>query len=154
MCKGARPGKVLLYQSVGFLAIIAVCMLDELVGLSSLLLGDQPFISDFRGSILKATLIFGVWLLVSGSTRRVLEHIKYLEAFMKVCAWCRRIEHNGEWMPMEQFFEQGFDTPTSHGICQECLEKTKASIEQARQTKAEAEEQPVPCPSPATNGSN
>jgi len=37
MFKEARPTKVLLYQSIGFLAIIALCMLDELIGLSSLL---------------------------------------------------------------------------------------------------------------------
>src|SRR5258705_13935702 len=143
MCKEARPTKVLLYQSLGFLAIIAVCMLDELIGLFSLIFGDQAYISNFRESILKGVLIFGVWLLVAGSTRRVLEHMRYLEAFMKVCAWCRRIEHRGRWMPLEQFFEQGFDTPTSHGICGDCLEKTKsaheASQQEARKEPAEIE---------------
>jgi len=58
MFKEARPSKVLLYQSVGFLAIIALCMLDELIGLSSLLLGNQPYISDFRQSILKGPAHF------------------------------------------------------------------------------------------------
>ena len=138
MFKEARPSKVLLYQSIGFLAIIGLCMLDELIGLSALILGNQPYISDFKQSILKALLIFGVWLLVAGSTRRVLAQLKYLEEFMKVCAWCRRIEYKGRWMPLEEFFEQGYDTPTSHGICRECLDKTKSAHEASQQVKKES----------------
>jgi len=142
MFKEARPSKVLLYQSIGFLAIIGLCMLDELIGLSSLILGNQLFITDFRQSVLKVLLIFGVWLLVAGSTRRVLAQLKYLEEFMKVCAWCRRIEYQGRWMPLEEFFQQGFDTPTSHGICKECLDKTKsahAATQQSHKGVAETE---------------
>ena len=144
--KDRRPSKVLLYQSFGFLAIIGVCMLDELVGLSSLILGDQPFLSNFRESTLKAVLIFGVWLLVAGSTRRILEHLRYLETFMKVCAWCRRIEHKGRWMPLEEYFQQGFDTPTSHGICLDCLEKTKAALERDKHEAACQSPTPVEAP--------
>jgi len=153
MFNEARPTKVLLYQSVGFLAIIALCMLDELIGLSSLLLGNQPYISDFRQSILKVLLIFGVWLIVAGSTRRVLAHMKYLEEFMKICAWCRRIEHKGRWMPLEEFFEQGFDTPTSHGICRDCLDKTKSAIEASKQAHKEGLQSDAP-PSEPLNGLN
>ena len=150
MLKEARPSKVVIYQSIGFLAIIGVCLLDELIGLSNLILGSQPYISNFRQSILKALLIFGVWLLVARSTRRVLQHMRYLEAFMKVCAWCRRIEHKGHWMPLEEFFERGFDTPTSHGICHECLARTKAAIELSKERKkqeqATGELPPAPAP--------
>ena len=147
MVKEQKPFKVLWFQSVGFLAIIGVCMLDELVGLSSLILGEQSYISDFRQTILKAVLIFGVWLLVAGSTRRVLEHMRYLESFMKVCAWCRRIEHKGHFISLEEFFEKGFDTPTSHGICQDCLDKTKVAIERAKLAKKAAGDQPGAAPS-------
>src|SRR3974390_3182687 len=139
MDKHEKPAKVLWVQSAGFLAVIAVCMLDELVGLTNLIFGNQSYISDFRSTILKALLILGVWLLVTGTTRRVLDHSRYLESFMRVCAWCRRIEHKGQFMSLEEFFKQGFDTPTSHGICQECLEKTKAAIERSRQSKKQAQ---------------
>jgi len=108
-----------------------------IIGQSSLLLGNQTYISDFRQSILKVLLIFGVWLIVAGSTRRVLAHMKYLEEFMKVCAWCRRIEYKGRWMPLEEFFEQGFDTPTSHGICRDCLDKTKSALEASKEAREE-----------------
>jgi hypothetical protein len=135
MDKQARPGSVLIYQSTGFLALIALCWLDELLGLRSLVLDNHPFIRDFRESTLEMLLILGVWLIVAGSTRRLFNRVLHLERFMKVCAWCRRIEYHGDWMPLEKFLEQGFDTPTSHGICADCAEKTKAAIERAKQMR-------------------
>ena len=147
MDKQEKPGTVLLYQSMGFLALIALCWLDELVGLRSLVLDNHPFISDFRESTLEMLLILGVWLIVAGSTRRLLARVRHLEGFMKVCAWCRRIEYHDTWMPLEKFLEQGFDTPTSHGICADCAEKTKAAIERAKQRQRAAGSSATQAPS-------
>lgn len=132
---GLRPTKILVCQSAGFLAIILVCLFDELLGLSSLVLGDHSYIVDLKDFTVKMLLIMCVWLLVSGSTRRILDHAQHLAKFMKVCAWCRRIEHEGRWMPLEAFFRTSLAKPTSHGICEECLRKAKTQIDAARQTE-------------------
>src|SRR3974390_2813473 len=137
MEKDAHP-KILLYQSVGFLAIITLSWLDELTGLSSLLLGDFHAIPEFHVSILEMLFVLVVWLLVANSTRRVLERVRYLEGFMKVCAWCRRIEYKDEWISLEKFMEQGFDTPTTHGICTKCLDLQKTAAAQARQKRSDS----------------
>jgi hypothetical protein len=128
MCSTGRPFKVLLCQSAGFLALIAVCLFDELVRLSSLLFGEGAYLVEFQESALKMLLILCVWLLVSGSTRRILAQTQHLEQFMKLCAWCHRIEHQGRWIPLEEFLKLSLDRPTSHGICQDCLEKKKAEL--------------------------
>ncbi len=133
-----RPARVLFYQNVGFLAIIAVCMLDEMVGLTSLIFANQPYITDFRQTILKMLLILGVWLLVSGYTRRAIERIHYLEGFLKVCAWCRRIDYKGRWIRLEEFMKEGFDTPTSHGICDECLQQQMDALQRAKRMQKES----------------
>jgi hypothetical protein len=146
MLRNARPGKVLFYQSVGFLAIITVCLLDELVGLSSLIFGNQSYISDFRQSILKMLLVLAVWLMVANSTRRVLAHLRYLEGLAKLCAWCRRIEYQGKWIAVEEFFQQSFDTPTTHGICEECLEHTRSEMEESKRKREQSESTPEAVP--------
>ena len=128
MDNGVRPAKVLVCQSAGFLAIIFVCLFDELLGLSALVFGNQSYIVDLRDFALKMLLILCVWLLVSGSTRRILAQAQHLAKFMKVCAWCRRIQHEGHWMPLEKFLSLGTDKPTSHGICEECLRKAHADL--------------------------
>jgi hypothetical protein len=118
--------RALCYQGLGFIATIGLCMVDELVGLSNLLLKDQSCITQFRESVPKALLILLVWFLVAGSTRRLLSQVRYLDSFMKVCAWCRRVEHGGNWIPFERLLKQQLDTTTSHGICQDCLAKATA----------------------------
>ena len=130
--KNSPPDKILLYQSAGFLIIIALSWIDECLDLHRLILGHNPYISDFRESTLEMLLILVVWLLVARVTRRFIARLRLLESFMKVCAWCRRIEYKGRWMPLEEFFEQGFDTPTSHGICRDCLDKTKSALEASK----------------------
>ena len=107
--------------------------LDKWLGLSHLVFGDYFNIHGFHESELLTLLTLAVWFLVANSTRRVLERVRYLEGFLRVCAWCRRIRYKESWMPLEEFMQQGFDTPTSHGICKECLERTRADLERARQ---------------------
>jgi hypothetical protein len=104
--------------------------------LPTLIFSEHPFSFLFRRSTLEMLLVLMVWFLVSRSTRRIVERINYLEKFMRVCAWCRRINYNGEWMRLEEFMRQGFDTPTTHGICQDCLERQQAAIERAKQARA------------------
>lgn len=137
-----QPTKVLIYESVGFLAIITLCWLDELLSLTSLLLHGNPYIPNFHESAVEMLLVLTVWLLVAGSTRRLLNRVRYLEEFMRVCAWCHRINYKERWIPMEEFFQQGFDTPTTHGICPHCLERNKAAIERAQQATSEASSRP------------
>jgi len=130
--------RIVIYQNFGFLGIIALCFLDELIKLPSLIFSDHPFAFVYRRTTLEMLLVLAVWLVVSNSTRRVLERVQYLEKFMRVCAWCRRINYQGEWMRLEEFMKQGFDTPTTHGICTECLQLQRAAAEKARVSREAA----------------
>jgi hypothetical protein len=148
--KTPLPSKILWYQSAGFLAIIALSWLDECTGFHTLVLGQNSYISDFRESTIEMLLALTVWLLLAGATGRLLGRLKHLESFMKVCAWCHRIEHKGHWIPLEEFLEQGFDTPTSHGICAECLQRSKAAIARARTSTPAPSAESLPAPIPGS----
>lgn len=124
-----------MYQNLGFLGIMVISYLDELIKLPSLIFSDHPFAFMFRRSTLDILMVLAVWLLVSTSTRRILERIRYLEKFMRVCSWCRKIDYKGEWMRLEDFMQEGFDTPTTHGICPECLGQQREAIERARKER-------------------
>ena len=100
MQKSSYLTKIVFVQNLGFLAIIVLCYLDELLKLPALIFSNHPFV--FRRSTLEMLLFLVVWLLVSGSTHRLLKRIRQLEEFMRVCAWCRRIDYraNGSrWKP-------------------------------------------------------
>ena len=135
MKKNSQLTRIVLYQNLGFLGILAICYLNDLLKLPAGVFSEHPFAFVFSRSMLDMLLVLAVWFLVSSSTRRILDRIRYLEKFMRVCAWCRRINFKGEWMPLEEFMRQGFDTPTTHGICTECLHKQQAAIEKARESQ-------------------
>jgi len=142
MKKNSQLTRIVLYQNLGFLVILAISYLDDLLKLPTLIFSEHPFAFVYRQSTLDILLVLAVWFLVSTSTRRILDRIRYLEKFMRVCAWCRRINFKGEWMPLEEFMRQGFDTPTTHGICTECLHQQQAAIEKAKQERTTAAELP------------
>src|SRR5277367_5059664 len=137
MKKNSHITRIILCQNLGFLAIIGLCYLNELIKLPSLIFSDHPFAFVYRRTTVEMLLFLAVWFLVSLSTRRLLKRVRQLEDFMRVCAWCRRIDCKGEWMRLEEFMEQGFDTPTTHGICPECLRQQKEAIARAKAKKAE-----------------
>jgi hypothetical protein len=139
MKKNSQLTKIVVYQNLGFLSTIILCFLDDLLKLPSLIFSNHPFAFVYRRSTLEILLVLGVWFLVSVSTRRILERVRHLEKFMRVCAWCRRINYHDEWMPLEEFMQQGFDTPTTHGICSECLRRQQEAIERSRQQRQKAE---------------
>jgi len=127
--------RILLYQNLGFLAVIVICYLNELLKLPSLIFSDHPFSFVYRRPTLEMLLFLAIWLLVAKSTRRLMKRVRQLEGFLLVCAWCRRIDYRGQWMKLEDFMEQGFDTPTTHGICPECLRQSKEALERARNAR-------------------
>jgi hypothetical protein len=114
--------KLLARESIGFVVIIGLSWFNEVIDLRSLILGNHPYISDFRESTLEMLVVLTVWFLVLRSTHRVVTRVRHLEGFMRVCAWCRRIGIEGHWMPLETYFAQN-ETRTSHGICEECMHK-------------------------------
>ena len=126
MQKRSPVSKLFAVQSVGFLAIIALSWLNECLGLTGLLFEGHP-IADFEKSTLEMLFVLSVWLLVSATTHRLVRHVHYLEGFMRVCAWCRKIHFKDRWIRLEDFFKMGFDTPTTHGVCPTCLEQQQAA---------------------------
>ncbi len=58
-------------------------------------------------------------------TYRLVKHLVYLEKFIRVCSWCRKVCYRHEWMPLEEYFKSGFHVGTTHGICADCLQKAK-----------------------------
>jgi len=138
MEKSLHLRKNVLYQNLGFLAVILLCYLDELLKLPSLIFSTHPFAFVYRRATLEMLLFLAIWLLVNSSTRRLLKQLRQLEDFMRVCAWCRRIDYKGKWITLEKFMEQGFDTPTTHGICPDCLREQQEAIARLREARKNA----------------
>ena len=116
-----------LYETVGFVAIIALSWLDELIGLPYLLFGGAPHYPDFRESAMESVVVILIATPILLLSRRLVSRLFYLEKFLKVCAWCKRVDDGDRWVPMDRYLA-GFGQRTTHGMCPECYEKMKREI--------------------------
>ena len=124
----SRPGsQVISLELVGFAIIIALSWANELAGLTRLLLGGQQQ-NDWRESVIEKLVVVAVAVPVVVLTSRIVSRLHYLERFLRICAWCKKLNRGDEWIPVEEFFERGFDTTTSHGMCSECLARATAGL--------------------------
>lgn len=114
-------------EILGFGLIILLTWLDELVHLPSLLFGGTHY-SDYHEAALETFITLGVAVPVVLITRKLSQRLHYLEGFLRVCAWCRKVDHDGQWLPLEEYFQRRFNTLTTHGMCQECYAKTRQEI--------------------------
>ena len=136
--------KILLCQSLGFLAIMALSWFDEVIGLRCLIFGNNGYISDFRESALEMLFVLAVWFIVAGSTHRLLARVSHLEKYLRVCAWCHRVGAESEWVKLEEFMARKFETCTSHGICDDCLERQRAQLTELNREQPLLPDLPAP----------
>ena len=122
--------KILWYQSIGFSIIIALSWLDQLFGFADHQ-GGPAF--NWRQGVFENLIILAVAVPMMLLTRTLLSRLYYLEGFLRVCAWCKKIEDNDDWIPIETYFKEHFKTESSHGICPDCLEKTRQKIHRSRE---------------------
>jgi len=119
--------RILWYQGIGFLIIILFTWFFEIFdfpfGLKAI---ETPF--NWREGIVENLAVMAVAISVMFLTRRMLSRLYYLEGFLRVCAWCKKLENNNEWIPIEDFFKEKFQTESTHGICPECLKKAQGKI--------------------------
>lgn len=115
---------VLYIQFIGFALLLLVSWLERSVFLFS----DDTIFSWFHPgtwheAILESVLIIIVGFVVSIYSRKVLKRLHYLESFLRVCSWCRRLNLDGKWVSMEEYLKDAGGIDCSHGICEDCSEK-------------------------------
>jgi hypothetical protein len=122
---------ILWIEALGFLVLILFSWLTEMTRLPFLLFGET-FNPNWHRALLRTLVILLVWLFVHRVTRRLLKRLHHLEEFLRICGWCHRVCHEGEWLELEKFFSSKFATTTTHGMCPDCLKKSVAEIGQAK----------------------
>jgi len=119
---------ILWVEGFGFSLIIALSWLTEAVRIPHLIF-DEPFTINWHRAMLRTMVVALIWTWVHVVTRRLLKRLHYLEEFLRICGWCRKVCHHDEWLTMENYFSSKFAMQTTHGMCPECLEKSKQELE-------------------------
>jgi hypothetical protein len=116
--------KALLWQSLGFLIVVVLTWSDALFDLTHAILGVPHQEKDLNRTAITTVVILLLWIFSAYKIYRVVSRLSYLESFLHVCAWCRKIEYQNRWLSLEAHFSEKTGGKLSHGICPECYEKT------------------------------
>ena len=117
--------KALLWQSLAFLIVIVLTWSDAVFDLAHGILGSPHREADLNRTAITTVVILFLWMLSAYKIYRVVSRLSYLESFLHVCAWCRKIEHQDEWLSLEDHFKKQTGGTTSHGICPQCAGKMR-----------------------------
>ncbi len=119
MTNRRKANEVLWLESLGFLAIIILSWLDELIQLPRLFWGGSAQ-SNWRESVTETAVTVIVWAVVFAATKKVLRRFHYLEDQLRMCAWCRKLDAGGKWVSIEDYCQRELGVNTTHGICPNC----------------------------------
>lgn len=113
----------------------------ELLHLPNRIFGDSTEAMWPRIAVRSSALIT-IWFVVHFTTSRLLKRLHELESYLRICSWCRKVNDQGEWRTMEDYFDCRFQTGTSHGICPACAKR------QLEQSALSMGAKPAPPPRP------
>ena len=139
--KSKRSASILWVEGIGFSLIIAIAWLSEVFDVQHVFFAAPSGINWAR-PVMRTLVILLVWAAVHLATRRLLRRLYYLEDFLLMCAWCRRLGHENRWMSTEEFFGAALATPTTHGVCPDCAQRIVAELDNTPLPKRAARPKP------------
>lgn len=116
----SKRGWVLFVTLIGFVAVIMLSWLDEFLRIPEWVFGETPLQGNWEEGVIETTVVVVVAIPVLFLQFRLLQRLYYLESFLRICAWCKKINYEDNWVPLEEFFGKFSNTACSHGICKEC----------------------------------
>lgn len=120
-----RSRTIVVYETVGFAAILGLLWIDEVFVPLESYLGALPGRPEVWEGVLESVIVLAIGATIIRKTQRVLSRLFYLENFLRVCAWCRKIQHGDRWITLEEYLASSFATRTTHGMCPECAERAR-----------------------------
>ena len=115
---------ILSLQITGFLSIIILCWLDETLALPARVFGDPlSTAGNWHEAVWETICITMVAIPIVVASTLMVRKLHYLENFIRVCAWCRKVHLNDTWIPVENYLSTEASIECSHGICEECAKQ-------------------------------
>jgi hypothetical protein len=118
--------KGMTFETIGFLVVILLIWANEIVDLPHRVLGapeSGPYLR-LEEAALESGIVALVGLVAIYLRFRSLRRIAHLESFLRLCAWCRRVETEEGWVPVETYLSS-HGAETTHGICPTCVSEVE-----------------------------
>ncbi|MCB9850231.1 MAG: hypothetical protein H6817_05955 [Phycisphaerales bacterium] len=119
----ARGARILIPGASGFVGIIALLWISQIVDLPHRLFGTPATPFNWAESLLETLVVVIVAVVVLCWIRHVLLRIRSLEGSLHVCMYCKRVQTHERWTHIEEFITEHSEVLFSHGLCTDCLNR-------------------------------
>ncbi|MEW6360227.1 MAG: hypothetical protein AB1696_28095 [Planctomycetota bacterium] len=115
--------RIVALEIIGFGGVVLFLWLNEVFDLPYHLFGAPQTVINFREAVFETALVVCLGAAVMLLTIRMVRRIKYLEGFLPVCSFCKKIRVGEEWIPLEDYLDAHTEAKLSHSYCSECVKK-------------------------------
>lgn len=118
MIKQRFTRRIITYELIGFGLILIFSWASEMVDI--IMHGGKGY--DVIEILIQSLLIILPGWGVIYLTRQMLNQIKHLEGYVRICAYCKKVGIDGDqWVPIEEFIKLHSEAEFSHGFCPTCM---------------------------------
>lgn len=110
-------------QATASCLMVAVVVFDHAFDVPCRIFGYAPCPTRWQEMAIEAGAILLFAAASLYGALRMVRTIRHLESLLVMCAWCRKVKVEGEWVSFERYLVETRDVATSHGICPACKEK-------------------------------
>lgn len=119
---------ILTVEMLGFFAVLAIIWLDEFMDIPALYFGAAKTPPRPEEYGFESLSVFFLAVIVVSTTFWIFRRLRYLEEFVRVCAWCRKVLVNEKWVSFEEYMRIQHAVDSSHGICPVCQELLSGAL--------------------------
>jgi len=116
--------RMALLEIAGFMTVVAVMWLDEILDLPHNIFGFQATPVNWVEGLIETTMVLVCAGIVLWLTRALVGRIKMLRGLLPICCVCHKIrDDKGAWRTVEIYVKEHSEAEFSHGICPQCAKE-------------------------------
>ncbi len=111
------------YQLLGYGILVFLIVGDEVFDFPYNIFGFPATPINWAEALIEGLYIIALGIFSIYLSLRLLKQIKFLEGFLPICSYCKKIRKENKWEPLEKYMSDHSEALFSHGLCPECAEK-------------------------------
>ena len=123
MTKDIITKKLIVYQLIAYGILLFLIVGDEIVDFPHTVFGFPATPINWVEAFIEGIYVIVLSAISLYLSRRLLRRVKYLEGFLPICSFCKKIRIGEDWKQIEDYIRHHSAAEFSHGMCPECGKK-------------------------------
>lgn len=110
-------------QVIGYGLLLLLIAGNELFDFPHNIFGTPATPVNWPETFIEGTYIVCLGAFTTYWSFSYLQRIKFLEGFLPICSYCKKIRKGDGWTSLEKYMSEHSEARFSHGLCPDCAEK-------------------------------